>query len=298
MVSTADIPPGGEGKVEVKVHTAGRSGKLSKTVTVETDDPAEPRVTLTVNANVVVDLDLEVPTVVLPVKVGEEQVRLVKVLAKDPARVQLGEVHSDLKEVTARLVRETENGVPVHKLEVKAKPRTIGQLAGRVTVKVLQPRQVELALAVNVQATGDISIQPTRLTLMAPQTGGPVTGTITLKADKGTFKILKAEDPNKQVVLKQETVTAGKEYRIQVTRTAKEGENPPPVNTQLVITTNAAQAPKVEIPVQVRPAPSAAPGNRPLMPLQRGDIKSQLLKQVPMRVPRPPQEQQPLQSTP
>ena len=61
MVSNADVPPGGEGKIEVKVSTKGRSGKLTKSITVETDDPVQPIMKLKVSANVIVDLDFERP---------------------------------------------------------------------------------------------------------------------------------------------------------------------------------------------------------------------------------------------
>ena len=52
MVSAADLPPGGEGKIEVKVSTNGLNGPLTKTIEVFSNDPATPRLRLTVSGRV------------------------------------------------------------------------------------------------------------------------------------------------------------------------------------------------------------------------------------------------------
>lgn len=44
------IPPGGEGKITLKVRTSGYQGKISKRAVVYTDDPVLPQITLTINA--------------------------------------------------------------------------------------------------------------------------------------------------------------------------------------------------------------------------------------------------------
>ena len=52
VVSATELPPGGEGKIEVKVSTRGRKGKLAKTITVESNDPKTPRFLLKVHGQV------------------------------------------------------------------------------------------------------------------------------------------------------------------------------------------------------------------------------------------------------
>ncbi len=52
MLSTAALPPGGEGQVEVTVDTHHRVGPLHKSVSVYTDDPAQPVLQLEITGEV------------------------------------------------------------------------------------------------------------------------------------------------------------------------------------------------------------------------------------------------------
>lgn len=52
MLSAKQIEPGNTGQLEVTVNTEGITSKLTKTVTVTTDDPRQPQVILTVTATV------------------------------------------------------------------------------------------------------------------------------------------------------------------------------------------------------------------------------------------------------
>ena len=47
------LPPGGEGKISLKVNTAGYGGRtLNKSAIIESDDPLKPAVTLTISGAV------------------------------------------------------------------------------------------------------------------------------------------------------------------------------------------------------------------------------------------------------
>ena len=52
MLSAKKILPGGSGRIEVGVKTAGMSGILEKNVYVTTNDPSNPEVLLTIKAKV------------------------------------------------------------------------------------------------------------------------------------------------------------------------------------------------------------------------------------------------------
>ncbi len=47
MASSGRLKPGEKGKIKVTVNTKGKSGLLSKNVTVRTNDPEKPVTTLT-----------------------------------------------------------------------------------------------------------------------------------------------------------------------------------------------------------------------------------------------------------
>jgi hypothetical protein len=56
VVSTKAIPPGGETQIKASVNTKNRRGDLKKTITVTSNDPKTPALTLTLNAQVITDL--------------------------------------------------------------------------------------------------------------------------------------------------------------------------------------------------------------------------------------------------
>lgn len=53
LVSNDSVSPGQEGTIKVEVNTKNRSGKMSKTVTVQSNDPKDPAKILTVYADVI-----------------------------------------------------------------------------------------------------------------------------------------------------------------------------------------------------------------------------------------------------
>lgn len=53
LISSDKIQPGEEGTLNVKLNTKNRSGKVSKTITVNSNDPKSPHKILTVYANVI-----------------------------------------------------------------------------------------------------------------------------------------------------------------------------------------------------------------------------------------------------
>ena len=53
LVSNDNLKPGQEGTIKVELNTKNRSGKMSKTVTVQSNDPNDPSKILTVYADVI-----------------------------------------------------------------------------------------------------------------------------------------------------------------------------------------------------------------------------------------------------
>ncbi len=52
MVSAKEIPPGGEGKIEVTYKTGSRAGKKTQTVTVFSDDPKQKTVRIKITLDI------------------------------------------------------------------------------------------------------------------------------------------------------------------------------------------------------------------------------------------------------
>jgi hypothetical protein len=53
LLSEDNLSPGKEGTIRVELNTANRSGKMSRTVTIQSNDPKEPAKILTISADIV-----------------------------------------------------------------------------------------------------------------------------------------------------------------------------------------------------------------------------------------------------
>jgi hypothetical protein len=289
VVSQADIPPGGEGKVEVKVHTAGRAGPLSKSVTVETDDPVEPRAVLTVNCNVVVDVDLERTFVPLGmVKLGDEPAMAIPFIGKALDAAEFGEVRVDMPDLKAWLVKVNKDGRQVPQLEMKYKATALGAASGRVTVKLLKPRVADLVVSLNVNVQGDITILPPQVFLRASAQGAVAPQVVELKTDKAPFKVKKVEDPDRLLDVRLETAEPGKWYKLHVA--LKDGKGPGhDFSTKVVVTTDARQQPTLVVPVTFSASRLPLPITGGALGVPReGKPPIKLLNKQPFKVKGPP----------
>jgi hypothetical protein len=261
LLGEEDLPPGGEGKVEVQAATAGRAGEFSKAVTVETDDPAYEKTVLTVKANVVVDLDFDRPNLRFPtIMIGEESVQNMAILAADPAALVFGPIKSKLPGLKTRLVKEEKDGKPAYSLELRYKPTVVANVSDTVELSVLKPEERVLVLNVSVFVQGDIKASPSILSLRKSPDAGSVEGTVTLRADKGTFTVKKAVDAAGYLSVTREEVEAGREYRLLV-KVKDKGMAEDRFTTTIVVATSSKLQPTVEVPVSffsARP-PSAKP---------------------------------------
>jgi hypothetical protein len=259
------LPPGGEGKVEVSIATAGRAGKLTKGATVETDDPAHASTVLTVSANVIVDLDFERNFVRFPTtRMGEETSQAMPILAANPEALAFGAVTSTVDGVTGSVLKEEADGKTVFSLQLYFKPKTIGSIAGQVDLRVLKPEEKTLSLNVTGTVEGDIQALPTFVSLRKLEGGTAPEGKVTLKSEKKTFKIRKIVEEQGYVKVTTKTVTAGKEYALTVAVTAL-GMTQERFSTKVVITTDSPTQPSVDLPVSFFSGkPAAVPGAKPL----------------------------------
>jgi hypothetical protein len=107
VVSSPTIPPGGEGKIKVTLHTRGRKGRLAKSVTVFSDDPKTPRLTLRLDGQVEVLLAFE-PSRLYLKRVAKNATleRVVRVVGKLADKAKLSAPTSRSPMVTAKVVRD------------------------------------------------------------------------------------------------------------------------------------------------------------------------------------------------
>lgn len=156
VVSSTDIPPGGEGKIKVKVSTRGRKGKLRKTVSVYSNDPDTPRFPLKIQGQVEVVAGFEPQRINLKhVPVGETVTQTAKVTGKDIDKLEISDLTSSRDDLKAELIEE--DGRQAVKITLTAKDKP-GRFSARVTAKTNLDKPDKIQLFVYGHISQDLVV--------------------------------------------------------------------------------------------------------------------------------------------
>jgi hypothetical protein len=197
VVSASELPPGGEGRIEVKFNTKGRKGVTSKTVDVTTDSETNPKLTLTVKGTIEVLAAFENGYLDLGrVMMGTTKTQTVRIEAKDPVALRL----SDLKVSNPAILKaEMVAGaaVPAVKVTFTAGDAP-GNVSGNITVATNVPEVPALTLQVRASVGGDLDVRPSTAVLSPFEKGQPPPEFTMRVASMSArpFTLLKLEDPS------------------------------------------------------------------------------------------------------
>jgi len=240
------------------VSTAGRSGALSKSITVESDSAESPRLTLTVKMQVTMALGLEPASLRLPdLKVGEEVRRVVRVAGKEIEGVTFQTPTSDVPGLTASFSKSAEGG----QLELVVKPTVVGPVRGTVRLPTSHPKHATLTLTVYGQAKGDVSATPEHV-VFAPADGPDRVIPVMIASELRDVKVKAASDS--QGLVDVTVVPAPKGARLDVRLSEKGRAEGAPRSSQIRVTLDAEDQPFLDIPVFT--GRTGAPLNRRTMP--------------------------------
>jgi hypothetical protein len=97
LLSGNEIPPGGEGKIAVTARTGNQRRNFRQIVNVQTNDPANASIRLTITANILVDL--EVVPALLRFEPARSETASVKIKSYANTAVHLSDIHSSNEDV-------------------------------------------------------------------------------------------------------------------------------------------------------------------------------------------------------
>ena len=102
MLDGNEVPAGGEARIAVKIRTGNRKRSIRQVVKVQTDDPEQASFSLTVRANVLVDVDV-LPNNVL--RFSREQAEHASLILKNYSQhpVRLSGIDSSVSHVNISL---------------------------------------------------------------------------------------------------------------------------------------------------------------------------------------------------
>lgn len=166
LISDPDVPPGGEGRVSVMLDTARMAGRVTKVVTVYTNDPDTPTAPLALTGVVYADL-VASPTALWlgRLRRGESVSREISVVPGRPgATYAVTAVESDTAALGAEIL-PAENGAPGQRVVVRlAKELPLGRFNGRLILRTNSPRESTITVPVFASVEGDVMALPPQVT--------------------------------------------------------------------------------------------------------------------------------------
>ena len=141
------IPPGGEGKISLRIQTKGYKGIVKKGARVKTNDPDKAMVVLTVKGTVKVPIDISPQFVILILKEGQSVSRVVEIRAKTDKPLKLTPADFSLEGKLKYSIEEIEKGRK-YIIEFTTLPEKAQDFHGFLKLKTNYPEKPEIALII------------------------------------------------------------------------------------------------------------------------------------------------------
>ena len=267
------IPPGGQGQVTASIDSTRFKNKVSKTVTLTSNDPDNPRLALRLSAEILVAVDVQPnDRVFVRGKLGEIAPQALSIVSNTGQVFDITEVQKRSDEIKVSFVPAPElakepTGQPKPKLNkaavasgASAYRMTIefgdglrpGRLSDRLRLVTTHEEMSNIDITVSGQVQGNVVVQPERLFFFNNRNGTNETRKeVTIsKRPTGGLEIKRITSTDATFQTQVIPVSPGLEYKIEVTRSP--GSEGSQASGRLVIETNDPQQPRLEVTVTAR----------------------------------------------
>lgn len=242
--STNSLPPGGEAYVEARFKLKGRRGRQHKTITIESNDPDTPRLSLRLKGTIVNEVGLD-PRYLAFNQVHRDSVatKTVKLTSRLP-EIRITGIVSDNPAFTNTIAADgrsfTVATVP---------PMAEGPQRAALKVETDHPENISVNLQAIAVVVGDVVVIP-RDILVRRSVPTPVKRAITIRPAPGkTVGIVGIDLPVEGLTVTRTALPNGT-YTLTIDGlTAALVENAKP----LVIRTDVESTPRIEIPFRIVP---------------------------------------------
>jgi len=144
------IPPGGEGKIELKVNTEGLSGTIKKEVKAYTNDPKNSIVTLTLKANIKLSILINPKSLYLNSDEGNVITKSVIITANEERPLEIEPTQFNIAERVTYNIEVMEKG-RIFKVNFEYTPIEGDNFKGALILKTNYPEKPEISIPLNAK---------------------------------------------------------------------------------------------------------------------------------------------------
>ncbi|MHC1742037.1 MAG: OS_HP3 family (seleno)protein [Syntrophobacteraceae bacterium] len=268
------IPPGGEGKITLKLNLKGYQGDVKKTATVSSNDPQSGKLVLVMQGKVKSLIEVR-PTASITFRGVVENLHenVLEIVATPPNKFQIQKIETNLEEKIAHQVETVQAGTQ-YRLKVSNLAKQ-GNYNGFIKVYTDLPQKPELVIRVTGSVEGEISVKPQTLVVGKLAAQQPVrVGKVLVTSNRGKpFKVTKLTYDEKLLKVTQEPLPNGEGYSLDINANVEQITPGGRQQTVLTIETDTAPSEKQEVQVHAMHA-AETPGAGATKPTAAGSAAS------------------------
>ncbi len=216
LASASEIPPGGEGRVNVVLDTTRITGHTTKVITVYTNDPGAPSAGLALNGSVTTDIvAAPSPLYLGKLRRGEAVEREIRVTAGRPgATYEVTAVEHSNPALHTSLERLPDGSG--QRVVVTLEPHIpLGRFNDQLVLRTTSPRQPALTVSVFASVEGDVVVLPPQVTFGLARAGVAAERDLYIR-NRGLrpLAVTAVSVPQRVVTYRLDTLEDGQEYRL------------------------------------------------------------------------------------
>ncbi|HHT9120887.1 MAG TPA: DUF1573 domain-containing protein [Candidatus Hypogeohydataceae bacterium YC41] len=210
------VPPGGEAYIEATFNSHNFVGKVTKTVMVDTNDPAEPTYTLTLEALILEEVVADPSRLILG-QIRQGEGKNINVVVKSPTGLDLKvlSAQSSSKALQVASTEKEADGVYAVKLEVK-KDSPIGRFSGDLVVQTNSQRQPTITVPFYGEVVSDIAVFPLQLSFGLVKKGTEAVRLVLVTFYNQEVKLAKVEVESEVFSLRENSQSEGGFCRLDI----------------------------------------------------------------------------------
>lgn len=249
LLSQREIPPGGEGFVEVSYHSGTIGGQRRKSVFVKSNDPQHASVKLDIMADVIVPVEVKPRMLYWVAERNEKSMRTIELLYNPDLKVDIQKIEISSPAFSASYRPEDKPDVKGYAIDIDYDGSLpIGNIQEKVVILTDNQKYPKIEVGLRGKVVGPVKVIPDAVALGVIKADQlPVRTFRVYDTAKNDFAITSVESTSPLLSYKMNQKGNPKKYEISVKLTEM-----PPVGAfseRLIIKTNDPSAPIIEVPV-------------------------------------------------
>lgn len=243
------IPPGGEGKITLRIKTTGYRGQLSRGAKIYSNDPNRAMETVRVTFSVKILIDVMPRYVYLRGMAGQVLTRVVTIRTEVDRPLTLTTSRFDLEKKVKYTIEEVQKG-KLFRIHISNIPGTPLSYRGVLELRTNYPEKpiIRIPISATFKEPPPVNVSPSRV-MMKGVPGQIITKMVKVTAGKDLPLTLKVEGfgPDERMKYRIEETEAGKSYVIYITNVPGGAEV---FSGSLRLKTNYPEKPLITIPIR------------------------------------------------